>query len=161
MARIELRIFIRAPQERVWQIITDLTGQQRWMEDVHRLRIVSDTKTGPGTVLEAVTKLFGVPIVRDVMEIVAWEKPHRLEVAHRGQFTGYGAFRLEPAAGGTIFTWEERFEPPLGLLGELAVGAVIGPHLRRVWGRSMVNVRRLGEQTTAAGREESGEVAQP
>jgi hypothetical protein len=54
---------------------------------------------------------------------------------------------LEPVSGGCRFFWEESFEPPLGQLGELAVEYVIGPHLRRVWTRSMENVKRLAESS--------------
>jgi hypothetical protein len=145
MARIELRTFIRAPEDHVWQVITDLSGQVRWMEDIHKLEIASEVKSGVGTVMNVTTKLFGLPVVRDVMEVVTWERPRKLEVIHKGQLTGSGAFRLQPAPGGTIFLWEEQFDPPLGPLGELAVSAFIAPHLRRVWGRSMDNVRRLAE----------------
>ena len=79
------------------------------------------------------------------MQIITWAPPHELGVVHRGQFSGTAAFRLEPAPGGTTFVWTEDFQPPLGPLGELTFSLVIGPHLRRVWGRSMENVRRIAE----------------
>jgi len=145
MARIELRTFIRAPRERVWGIITDLSGQHRWMEDVHRLEVVSEVRTGVGTLIDVTSKLFGLPVLHDVMEIVTWDEPRELEVVHGGGFTGSGRFSLEEALAGTIFIWEEVFNPPLGPLGELAATIVVAPHLRRVWARSMDNVRRLAE----------------
>jgi hypothetical protein len=150
MARIELRAFIRAPAARIWSIITDLGGQTRWMEDISRLEIVSDVKSGVGTVMDATTALFGRPMLHDVMEIVASDEPVKLEIVHKGQFSGRGLWLLEPAPGGTSFYWLEEFAPPLGPLGELAAKLVVGPHLRRVWGRSMENVRLLAESPTPA-----------
>jgi hypothetical protein len=145
MARLELRTFIRATPERVWQVISDLSGQEHWMVDVRDLRITSETKSGAGTLIEVTSELFGLPVIHDILEIVTWDPPRALSVVHRGQFTGSAAFHLEPLAGGTLFTWYEEFQPPLGPLGELGFTLVVGPHLRRVFGRSMDNVRRLAE----------------
>ncbi|HEX5140148.1 MAG TPA: SRPBCC family protein, partial [Dehalococcoidia bacterium] len=64
-----------------------------------------------------------------------------------GQFTGTGAFVLQPAAGGTLFTWREHFKPPLGPLGELGFMLIVGPHLRRVFTKSMENVKHLAESS--------------
>lgn len=148
MARLEIRTFIRAPRSRVWQVISDLGSQQRWMVDVRRLEIVSEQKGGVGTVIDITSELFGLPLLHDVMEITAWDENERLAVVHQGRFTGKAEFRLEEAPGGTVFVWTEEFRPPLGLLGELANTLVVGPHLRRVWSRSMDNVRRLAEGDT-------------
>lgn len=119
------------------------------MEDVHSLEIVSDTKSGIGTVIKVRSKLFGLPVLKDLMEVVVWEQPHRIEVVHNGQFTGEAFFRLQPAPGGTIFIWREEFDPPLGPLGELGAALVVSPHLRRVWAKSMDNVRELAEKRGA------------
>ena len=71
---------------------------------------------------------------------------------HAGAFTGTGSFILEVVPGGTVFTWIEEFAPPLGPLGELGFSMVVGPHLRRVFRRSMNNVRDLAEGTVAGSR---------
>ena len=95
-------------------------------------------------VLSVTSALFGLPLVRDVMEITAWEPPRRMDVLHRGQFGGTGSFSLEPfLAGTTCVRWTEDFEPPFGAVGELAFRLVIGPHVRRVFGRSLRNLGRL------------------
>ena len=145
MVEIEIRQFIRATPQRVWDVISDIGGQGRWMEDVHRLEVVGETKSGAGTVLDVQTKLFGLPFIHDVMEIVAWQEPHEISVVHRGAFTGTASFLLSEAPGGTIFLWREQFQPPLGLLGRLGFTLAVRDHLTRVWGRSMDNVRKLAE----------------
>lgn len=146
MARLDLRLFIRATPERVWDVISDLQGQKRWMADLKSLEITSDQKSGAGTEVDVTSELFGLPVVKDKMIVTAWEPPYRFDVKHVGSFSGTGSFILEPVPGGTVFTWIEDFSPPLWKLGELGFNLVVGPHLRRVFRRSMDNVRELAEQ---------------
>jgi hypothetical protein len=145
MAHVELRMFIRATPQAVWDVISDLDGQARWMVDVRRLEVISETKSGVGTTIDLTSELFGLPVLHDVMDIVTWEPPHELAIVHRGAFTGTASFRLEPVPGGTVFVWTEDFKPPLGPLGELGFVLLVRNHLRRVWSQSMDNVRKLVE----------------
>lgn len=151
MARLELRVHIRATQEQIWPILADFETQERWMVDLRSLEIVSETKTGVGAKMKVTSELFGLPVVKDVMLVDYWQPPSLYCVIHMGQFTGTGYFELRPAAGGTEFIWVEEFRPPLGPLGELGFNLLVGPHLRRVFSRSMSNVKRLAE--TVAGEE--------
>ena len=145
MAHLEVSAFIRATPERVWELVADVPSQASWMVDVSRLEITTEQLSGAGTEVKVTSKLFGLPLVHDTMLITGWEPPRRFDVEHRGQFTGTAAFVLEPAPGGTVFRWIEDFKPPLGPLGELGFRLVVGPHLRRVFGRSLDNLRRLAE----------------
>jgi len=151
MAHLDLRRFVAAPPERVWEILADLEHQGAWMVDLRSLVIVSEQKRGEGAVMHVTSDLFGLPIVKDVMAITAWEPPYRMDVEHRGQFHGTGQFLLERVENGTIFTWVEDFRPPLGALGEFSFAIVVRPHLRRVFARSMDNVRRLAEEAHRGG----------
>lgn len=146
MARLELHKFIAAPPEAVWDVLADVERQGDWMVDIRTLEIVSEQKRGAGTVMHVTSELFGLPIVKDVMEITAWAPPHRMDVAHRGQFAGTGSFTLERIENGTLFTWTEEFAPPLGPLGEAGFALAVKPHLSRVFNRSMENVKRLAEE---------------
>ncbi|HWC28979.1 MAG TPA: SRPBCC family protein [Dehalococcoidia bacterium] len=146
MAHLEVSVFIRAEPQRVWDVIADLPGQASWMVDVRRLEIVGEQRGGAGTMIGVTSTLFGLPLVHDEMLITTWVPPERYDVEHRGQFTGTGAFVLEPAPGGTVFRWIEDFKPPLGILGEIGFKLVVGPHMRSVFGRSLANLRRLAEQ---------------
>ncbi len=145
MAHLEVRNFIAAPPQAVWDVLADLEHQAAWMVDVRTLDVVTEQKQGAGTVVRVTSELFGQPVVKDVMAITAWEPPRRMDVEHRGQFHGTGSFVLDPADNGAIFTWVEDFRPPLGPLGELAFSLIIRPHLLRVFARSMANVKRLAE----------------
>jgi uncharacterized protein YndB with AHSA1/START domain len=145
MASVEIRRSIAAAPDEVWAVLANIERQGEWMVDVHTLRVVSEQKQGVGTVMHVRSRLFGLPVVRDVMEVVRWEPPRRIDIVHRGSFHGAGSFVLEPRDGETVFTWTEEFTPPLGMVGEVAFRLVVRPHLLRVFGRSMENVRRLAE----------------
>ncbi len=96
--------------------------------------------------MDVTSELFGQPVVKDKMVITAWDPPYRFDVKHTGSFSGTGFFLLEPVPNGTVLRWVEEFEPPLGKLGELGFSMVVGPHMRKVFRRSMDNVRRLAEE---------------
>lgn len=150
MAHLDIRTFIAAPRERVWEILADLENQGDWMVDVRSLDVVTEEKRGAGAVMHVTSELFGLPLVKDVMEITRWDPPARMDVAHRGQFAGTGQFLLEAVDNGTIFTWIEDFEPPLGPLGEIGFALVVRPHLMRVFARSLANVKALAESRNVA-----------
>ncbi len=145
MAHLEIRLFMQAPPEAVWRVLADLDHQARWMVDVRTLKIVTAQRDGVGAVLHVTSELFGLPVVRDVMEVTVWEPPFRMDVVHRGQFTGTGSFVLESIGSGTLFTWIEVVRPPLGWAGEVAFSLVVRPHLQRVFARSLANLRMLAE----------------
>ena len=145
MAHLDVRVYIRATPERVWEVISDIPEQASWMVDVRRLEVTSEQRSGAGTVIKVTSELFGLPLVKDTMRITGWEPPHRFDVEHSGGVTGTGAFIIEAAPGGSIFTWVEDFKPPLGPLGELGFSLLVGPHMRRVFGRSLDNLRSLAE----------------
>jgi hypothetical protein len=155
VAHLEVRMFMPASPEAVWSVIEDLERQGDWMVDVRRLDVVTDQKRGVGAVLQVTSELFGQPLVKDVMAIRRWEPPMRMDVEHRGQFKGTGSFALDRVDNGTIFTWVEDFEPPLGPLGELGFVVAVRPHLRRVFGRSLGNVRRLAVERELVGAAQS------
>lgn len=150
MAHLDIRTYIAATPEAVWAVLADLEHQTDWMVDLRSLDIVSEQNQGAGAVMNVTSELFGMPIVKDVMEITAWQPPHRMDVLHRGQFSGTGQFLVEAIDNGVIFTWIEDFEPPLGPLGEAGFAILVRPHLMRVFSRSMANVKRLAEARVSA-----------
>jgi hypothetical protein len=100
---------------------------------------------GVGTRIKVTSELFGLPIVKDDMMVDYWQEPRIYSVIHMGQFSGTGYFELTPVMGGSELTWVEEFTPPLGALGELGFRLLVGPHMRRVFARSLANVKRLAE----------------
>ncbi len=145
MAHLQVRKHIAATPEAVWDVLADLEHQAAWMVDVRKLQIVTQKQRGVGVIMHVTSALFGLPVVRDIMEITAWQPPHRMDVEHRGQFHGSGSFVIERSGQGVEFVWTEAFQPPLGVLGEAVFALLVRPHLRMVFARSMENVRRIAE----------------
>ena len=145
MASLDLRTLIRAAPDRVWSILADFDAQEGWMADVRRLRVTSDQRQGIGTTLEVTSELFGLPLVQDQIVADSWQPPHQYTVVHTGQFSGTGSFTLNSVECGTTLVWREDFKAPLGPIGELGFKLIVGPHLRRVFGRSLNNLRELIE----------------
>jgi hypothetical protein len=77
------------------------------------------------------------------MEFTAWDPPDRMAVRHQGLFSGFGEFRLHPAADGhTILEWREQIVFPWffgGALGSWAARPIFG----WVWRR---NLRRFRDR---------------
>jgi carbon monoxide dehydrogenase subunit G len=150
MARLELTILIDATPEQVWPVLADFEGQKRWMVDLRKLDITSDVKEGVGARMDVISELFGLPVVKDVMVVDYWQPPRIYSVIHKGHFSGTGYFELKPVGDATELTWVEDFRPPLGALGEVGFKLIVGPHLRRVFMRSLTNVKHLAEAAAAS-----------
>jgi hypothetical protein len=133
---------LAAPAERVWWSIERWEEQSRWILDAVRVRVLTPERAGPGARIEVRTRVLHVPLLTEQLEVVAWEPPRRMVMAHRSFVRGTGAWSLDPVGGSTRFTWTEELSLPIPLLGELAL-LVYRPFLRRVMRRSLANLQRL------------------
>lgn len=143
--RILLREVLPAEPEAVWSELADWERYAEWMPDVAWVRAL-----GPGRELgmrlAVRTRVLGMPLVTDTLEVTAWEPPRRMAVAHLGLAGGWGEWLLEPEAAGTTFTWTESLRIPPPLLGELAL-RVYRPVLERTFRAS---IRKLAERLASA-----------
>ena len=146
MAHIEVTTRIEAPVGRVWEVLVDWEGQPRWMEDARAVEVTSARRAGPGVVLRCRTAIAGV-VVDDEMETTEWEEERVVGVRHTGWLIrGVGAFELVPTDGGVRFTWWEEIDPPLGPVGEIGARLLVVPVVRRVFRRSLANLKRICEE---------------
>lgn len=146
MARIEAATHIEAPPARVWEVLLDWEGQPRWMRDARSVEVSSDHRTGPDVVLRCRTDIAAGIVVTDLMVTTEWEDQRIVGIRHTGwPIRGVGAFELEPAGDGTHFTWWEEVSAPLWGLGEAVTTLVVVPPVRRVFGASLVALKRLCE----------------
>lgn len=141
--RLVERTDLPAPPERVWSVLSDWERQATWMPDVAWIRLLGPERE-LGARVAVRTRVFGIPAATDLLTVTAWEPPRRLAVDHAGVVKGWGEWRLEPADGGTRFTWtdELRLFPPV--LGDLAL-FLYSPVQRWMLRRSIRNLRRLVE----------------
>ena len=141
--RLSERLVIEAPPERVWAVASDIPRGAEWMPDVAWIRPAGGGP-GVGARFEVKTRVLGVPATTDLIEVTAWEPPHRLAVRHLGWVKGSGEWRLRPSLDGrrTLLEWDEELRMPPPVLGELGL-RVYAPVQRAMLRRSMRNLARL------------------
>ncbi len=125
-----------------WERLVQWERQAAWMADADEVRVLGRARQGVGVRIAVRTRVLNVPLFTEVLEVVRWEPPRRLQVAHTGFVRGVGEWRLDPAApGATRFVWTETLRLPVPVLGELAL-RVYAPLMRRLMARSIAGLAR-------------------
>lgn len=120
-----------------WRALTAWEDQASWMKDADWVRVESPHREGVGVRIAVKTRIYNVPLFAERMEVLAWEPPHFLRMAHRTFVRGTGEWRFEQAGPDrTRFTWTEDVTIPPPVLGDLAA-LVYRPFMRRLMGRSL------------------------
>jgi len=144
--RVEASRDISALPERVWASIERWEDQSRWIRDAVWVRVLTPERAGLGVRVRVLNRVLLVPLFTEQLEVTGWDPPRRMVMAHRSFVRGTGIWSLEPADGGTRFTWTEELSLPIPLLGELAL-LVYRPFLRRLMRGSLANLQRLVAST--------------
>ena len=121
-------------------MLVDWERQADWMRDADRVEVLTSHPEGVGVTVDVGTRVFGVPVFTERLEVLDWDPPGRLVIAHRRFIGGTGTWTLEPADGGTRFTWSEDISLPVPVLGELAL-RVYRPFMRYLMGSAMEDLR--------------------
>ena len=140
--RVEALLDLAASPERVWSSIERWEEQSRWIRDAVWVRLLTPERAGVGARIEVLNRVLHVPLFTEQLEVVGWEPPRTMALAHRSFVRGTGTWSLEPVDGSTRFTWTEELSLPIPVLGELAL-LVYRPFLRRQMRRSLANLQRL------------------
>jgi uncharacterized protein YndB with AHSA1/START domain len=144
--RVQASIVFASDRERVWSVLIRWEEQPRWMQDAVWVRVVSARREGVGARIRVKNRVLHVPLFAEELEVVAWDPPERMQMAHRSFVRGVGTWELEPGREGTRFTWTEDLSLPIPLLGELAL-VVYRPFLRRLMGRGLRTLQGLVDAT--------------
>jgi carbon monoxide dehydrogenase subunit G len=156
MARVEERVHIHRPVAHVWAVLTDWEAQPDWMQDARSVTVTSAARTGVGVTLVVPTDIALGVVVTDEMEVTGWDEPGadgrgRIAVRHTGRvIRGHGAFEVAPTllpdgGQGTLFTWWEEVDAPLGRLGEAVAQYVAMPVVGVVFRRSLRALKQVAE----------------
>lgn len=140
---IESLVVIDAPIHRVWEVVSDIESQPRWMHEMKAVRMLTPPPVGVGSRGEADVRVIGIGVT-DPVTITEWDPPRRFAVRHEGVFTGGGVITLESGADGTttIVRWSETLIPP----GLPNLGArVQRPVLGAIFQADLQRLRRLVE----------------
>jgi len=140
--RVEAEIGLPVPPSDAWEILLDWERQAEWMEDADRIEVRSRAREGVGVRIAVRTSVLGVPLFTEPLEVVGWEPPNRLVMAHRGFVQGTGEWTILEAGRGCRFRWSEDLALPVPLLGELAL-LVYRPFMRRLMRRAASNLRTI------------------
>ena len=139
---------IPVPPQALWDVLVRWEEQPRWMRDAVAVHVLGVRREGTGVRLAVRTRVAGVPLFTEELEVTRWEPPSVIEIAHRSAVRGAGTWTLRPSGAGTRFGWTERLSLPVPLLGELALLAY-RPVLRRLM---YAGIARLGAVATGAER---------
>lgn len=139
-------LVFHAPIERVWDILTDIEGQPRWMDEMKAVRILTRPPTRVGTKAEGDIRILGIEVL-DPITITAFDRPTRFAIHHEGLFSGEGVMELEATGPGgagptTTARWTETIVPPaFPHLGAF----LMRPILQSIFQNDLANLRRLIE----------------
>ena len=139
--KAEAHVLLPAGQTEVWGSLIAWESQPGWMVDAERVGILTPEHEGTGVRVAVRTRVLGLPMFTEVLEVVEWDAPRRLVMAHRSFVRGTGQWALEPVAGVTNLRWTEELSLPIPVLGELLL-ALYRPVLTRLMRRSLENLRR-------------------
>lgn len=128
---VSVETALPVPVARAWAALLDWERQAEWMRDADSVRVLSENREGVGVRLAVRTRILNVPMFTEVLEVIEWEPPSRLVMAHRSFVRGTGEWLLVPDAVGSRLRWTERLSLPPAFLGELAL-RVYRPFLRRL-----------------------------
>ena len=145
--RVERSIHLPVPPDDAWAVLVAWERQGAWMLDADPVAVVSDRREGVGVRLAVRTRILGVFVFTEPIEVTVWEPPSRLEVRHGSIVHGTGTWVLRPAEGGTRFTWIEDVDLGVPVVGAL-LAAAYGPVLGALMARS---ARRLRGTVIATG----------
>jgi len=134
--RVGREVVLPVPPATAWAALTDWERQAEWMRDADRVEVVSSQRAGLGTTVAVRTRVLHVPLFTERLEVVGWDPPRELRIAHRSFIRGTGTWSLEPAGTGTRFRWDEEIRLPFPLLGELAL-RVYRPFMHHLMGGAM------------------------
>jgi len=123
LAKMEKSIEIKAPPERVWEMLA-LDRMPEWMDvvEVKSAKYVSEVRTPEdkyrvGASAHVVEKRWEYDL--DVTESLEKEK---ITVRSKGKYVYTFTYVLKPVDGGTRLDWVGDFEMPWGILGKALWG---------------------------------------
>lgn len=119
MPRAQSEIFIAAPPEEVWALISDLERGPEWSVVTLECEITSEGPRDVGCTYRAVSRFAASKIMTE-HEVVEWEPPHKMVTTVTKGAESIVTWTCEPQAGGTLLTMSNEFAVPGALPGLIA-----------------------------------------
>jgi len=144
--RVRASRVLPAPPEQVWKHVRRWEEQARWIRDAVWVRVLTEEREGEGVRIRVLNRVFGIPLFTEQLEVVEWDPPATVVMAHRSFVRGVGTWELHERGEATVFVWAEELWLPIPVLGALALW-VYRPFMRRLMRGSLANLQRLIEST--------------
>jgi hypothetical protein len=149
--RLDAGTTIDAGLDRVWEVLVDWRGQERWIP-LTTLRVLSGHEQGLGVRIAALSGFWlrRLPVgLLDNFVVTGWTPPRdgeaELEILHLGPcFTGEGVFHLSERGGRTRVSCTELVRVPGGPLTNVLVGLAL-PLMRWGFGQSLAQLAAITE----------------
>jgi carbon monoxide dehydrogenase subunit G len=139
--RVEAETTLPVRPPRAWAVLTDWERQSEWMRDAVSVRVLTSAREGVGVRVAVKTRIFGIPLFTEVLDVTVWEPPERLVVRHTGVVGGTGEWRFEPEGSGTRYRWIEDLSLGIPLIGGFALLAY-RPFMRWLMRHGVEDLRR-------------------
>jgi len=143
--RVSAQIELGLPPGEAWRRLTAWEDQISWIDDAVSVRVLTSHRGGVGVIVAVRTRVLGVPLLTDRLEVTVWDPPRRLVMAHRSLVRGVGEWLLQAVGGGTRFTWTEDLALPVPILGELLL-LMYRPFMHLLLRSSLSNLKRMVRQ---------------
>ena len=144
MARIERSIVIKAPPEKVWQML-HWDRIPEWLEGIKWAEYTSEHREGAGATAHVKAEAGGVKVEFDVeiTEYIEDEKASWRTTA--GNFTAIGLTNLEPMREGTELTLMMDYELPYSILGKIVDKVLVGRETAAGFERGLKKLKNMIE----------------
>jgi uncharacterized protein YndB with AHSA1/START domain len=145
LGHAEQSVDIATNRERVWTVLADVSSARLWDPGMKDMKIVSDTKVGPGT-----ERFADGPLVKTRETVKDWVAYNRLvfDVSHDPKITKFetSTITIEPGEnGGTRVRWAIDSKMSGGYLGHFADKFLLGSvHGGRI-SEGLANLKRYAE----------------
>jgi uncharacterized membrane protein len=145
LGHAEQAIEINTGRDRVWTVLADVSSARLWDPGMKDLKIVSDTKTGPGT-----ERFAAGPLVKTSETVRDWIAYNKivLDVTHQPKITKFetSTITIEPGERtGTRVRWTLDYQMAGGYLGHFADKFLLGSvHNGRI-SEGLSNLKRYAE----------------
>ncbi len=128
MTAVSVSVDIAAPQQAVWECITDIERAHERIPAIRRIEILSPQRHGLGLRWRETRIMFGKEAT-EVMEITQWQPPHEYVTSAQSHGSDYRCtLRVEPTAEGSTLSFHFT-ATPLTLMAKV-MGTLMGPLMR-------------------------------
>ena len=128
MTSVTVSVAIAAPQQAVWERITDIERAHERIPAIKRIEILSPQRHGLGLRWRETRIMFGKEAT-EVMEITEWRPPHEYVTSAQSHGSDYRCtLRVEPTAEGSTLSFHFTATPLT--LAARVMGMLMGPLMR-------------------------------